>query len=56
MHFNLDDFISKLLTKRELLEENVIKELCERTKEVLLREGNVRHVAAPVVLVGDVHG
>jgi serine/threonine-protein phosphatase PPG1 len=44
------------LLRRELLDENIIRELCQKTKEVLLKEGNVRNVAAPVVLVGDVHG
>ncbi|KAJ3410538.1 putative serine/threonine protein phosphatase, partial [Chytridiales sp. JEL 0842] len=52
---DLDSYISRLFN-RELLEPHVIQELCERTKEVLLDEGNVRSVKAPVVVVGDVHG
>ncbi|KAI8836568.1 Metallo-dependent phosphatase-like protein [Chytridium lagenaria] len=55
MAWDLDLFISKLYA-RELLSEQVIKELCEKVKEVLINEGNVRHIAAPVTLVGDVHG
>ncbi|KAJ1551536.1 putative serine/threonine protein phosphatase [Nowakowskiella sp. JEL0078] len=55
MGFDLDEFISSLYNK-ELLSEAVIKELCEKTKEVLVNEGNVRMVSAPVTLVGDVHG
>jgi serine/threonine-protein phosphatase PPG1 len=37
--------IDKLLERayrKELLEEVAIKELCEKTKELLLSEGNVR--------------
>ncbi|KAJ3130252.1 putative serine/threonine protein phosphatase [Nowakowskiella sp. JEL0407] len=53
--FDLDKFITSLYN-RELLSEEVIKELCEKTKEVLVNEGNVRMVSAPVTIVGDVHG
>ncbi|KAJ3219350.1 putative serine/threonine protein phosphatase [Dinochytrium kinnereticum] len=55
MAWDLDLFISKLHA-RELLSEQVIRELCEKVKEVLVNEGNVRHIKAPVTLVGDVHG
>jgi hypothetical protein len=53
--FNLDACISQLL-KKQLLHETVLKEICEKTKEVLMREGNVVHVQAPVTVVGDIHG
>ncbi|KAJ3160207.1 putative serine/threonine protein phosphatase [Geranomyces michiganensis] len=55
MSWDLDVFIEQLYRK-QLLPENIIKELCEKTKELLVREGNVAQVAAPVTLVGDVHG
>ncbi|KAJ3111591.1 putative serine/threonine protein phosphatase [Phlyctochytrium bullatum] len=55
MSWDLDLFIAKL-HNRELLSEQVIRELCEKVKEVLVHEGNVRHIKAPVTLVGDVHG
>ncbi|TPX38035.1 hypothetical protein SmJEL517_g00042 [Synchytrium microbalum] len=55
MTWDLDAFISKLY-ERELLPEQVVKELCEKTKEVLVTESNVKAVAAPCTLVGDVHG
>jgi serine/threonine-protein phosphatase PPG1 len=53
--FNLDACISQLL-KKQLLHETVLKEICEKTKEVLMREGNVVHISAPVTVVGDIHG
>ncbi|KAH6559973.1 hypothetical protein BASA50_006646 [Batrachochytrium salamandrivorans] len=55
MAWDLDECISRA-QKRELLPENYIKELCNKAKEVLIHEGNVREVLAPVTIVGDVHG
>jgi len=55
MAFSLDECIEKLLTK-QLLVEALIKEICEKTKELLMRESNVVHISAPVTVVGDIHG
>ncbi|KXS12312.1 Metallo-dependent phosphatase [Gonapodya prolifera JEL478] len=56
MHLDLKRLVSDVTERKQLLDEDLIKELCERCKEVLVEEGNVRHVAAPVTIVGDVHG
>jgi serine/threonine-protein phosphatase PPG1 len=53
--FQLDFYIDKLYRK-ELLSEEVIRELCEKTKEILVLESNIRSISAPVAIVGDVHG
>ncbi|KAF5380236.1 hypothetical protein D9757_008218 [Collybiopsis confluens] len=53
--FDLDACISQLLRK-QLLHEALLREICEKTKEVLMRESNVVHVSAPVTVVGDIHG
>jgi serine/threonine-protein phosphatase PPG1 len=53
--FDLDACIQQLLRK-QLLHEALIREICEKTKEVLMRESNVVHVSAPVTVVGDIHG
>ena len=53
--FNLDACIDQLLEK-QLLHEALIREICEKAKEVLMRESNVVHVSAPVTVVGDIHG
>jgi hypothetical protein len=53
--FDLDACIQQLM-KKQLLHEAVLKEICEKTKEVLMREGNVVHIEAPVTVVGDIHG
>ncbi|TIA73392.1 hypothetical protein E3P92_01647 [Wallemia ichthyophaga] len=54
-YLDLDVCIEKLL-KKQLLGEALIKEICERTKQVLMRESNVVHISAPVTVVGDIHG
>merc|ERR1711939_659154 len=52
---DLDGAIETLLQKG-LLAETLIKEICEKTKELLMRESNVVHISAPVTVVGDIHG
>ncbi|KAJ7495964.1 Metallo-dependent phosphatase-like protein [Mycena galericulata] len=53
--FDLDACIEQLLRK-QLLHEALLREICTKTKEVLMRESNVVHVSAPVTVVGDIHG
>merc|ERR1711939_39941 len=52
---DLDGAIETLLQKG-LLAETLIKEIREKTKELLMRESNVVHISAPVTVVGDIHG
>lgn len=52
---DLDECIEKL-KRRELLHEEILEAICELVKEVLMRESNVVHVAAPITVVGDIHG
>jgi serine/threonine-protein phosphatase PPG1 len=53
--FDLDQCIEQVYNKK-LLGEALLREICEKTKEVLMRESNVVHVSAPVTVVGDIHG
>jgi serine/threonine-protein phosphatase PPG1 len=53
--FNLDQCIEQAF-KKQLLGEALLREICEKTKEVLMRESNVVHVSSPVTVVGDIHG
>ncbi|KAF9435386.1 putative serine/threonine protein phosphatase [Entomortierella beljakovae] len=55
MVLDLDACIDSLF-RRQLLAESVIKEICEKTKELLMNESNVVHIKAPVTVVGDIHG
>lgn len=55
MAFDLDACIAQLLQK-QLLGEALLREICEKTKELLMRESNVVHIASPVTVVGDIHG
>ncbi|CAG8733813.1 21637_t:CDS:2, partial [Dentiscutata erythropus] len=50
MGLDLDACISQLLQK-QLLDESLLKEICEKTKELLMRESNVIHISAPVTVV-----
>ncbi|CAG8660297.1 3715_t:CDS:2, partial [Scutellospora calospora] len=52
---DLDGQIEKL-RKCELISENEVKELCRKAREVLIEEGNVQRVDAPVTICGDIHG
>lgn len=52
---DLDACLEKLY-KKQLLAECVLKEICERTKELLMTESNVVQISAPVTVVGDIHG
>ncbi|KAJ6081165.1 hypothetical protein N7499_006039 [Penicillium canescens] len=52
---DLDECIARLYRK-ELLAESVIEAICLKAKELLMKESNVVHIAAPVTVVGDIHG
>jgi serine/threonine-protein phosphatase PPG1 len=52
---DLDTCLERLY-KKQLLAECVLKEICERTKELLMTESNVIQISAPVTVVGDIHG
>jgi serine/threonine-protein phosphatase PPG1 len=55
MGLDLDRCIEQLF-QRKLLAEPLLREICSKTKEVLLKESNVVHIKAPVTVVGDIHG
>ena len=50
---DLDEILERLF-KREHLSESTVQMVCERAKEVLSNEPNVKPVRAPVTVVGDV--
>eukprot|EP00037_Helgoeca_nana_P013539 m.124762 g.124762 ORF g.124762 m.124762 type:complete len:304 (+) comp22090_c3_seq1:154-1065(+) len=39
-----------------MLKESEVKDLCEKAREVLVKESNVQPVPCPVTVCGDVHG
>uniref|UniRef100_A0A7S3JV04 Serine/threonine-protein phosphatase n=1 Tax=Aureoumbra lagunensis TaxID=44058 RepID=A0A7S3JV04_9STRA len=51
----IDQAIEKLRHCEVLAEEDV-RILCENAKEILVDEGNVQRVTAPVTICGDIHG
>lgn len=52
---DLDECIERLYRK-ELLADSVVEAICAKAKELLMKESNVVHIAAPVTVVGDIHG
>jgi serine/threonine-protein phosphatase 2A catalytic subunit len=38
------------------LSENYAKKICDKCKEILLLESNIKSVYCPVVVIGDIHG
>ncbi|KAG8725449.1 phosphoprotein phosphatase PP4 catalytic subunit [Ceratobasidium sp. 395] len=44
------------LKRCEPISENQVKELCLKAREILIEEGNVQYVDAPVTICGDIHG
>ncbi len=53
--FDVDKYL-EIASKGELLEENAIKIICSKVKEIFSNEDNVKNVSSPVTVVGDVHG
>jgi hypothetical protein len=52
---DLDAWISELRACRTLPERQA-KQLCAAAVELLVEEGNVAQVSAPVTICGDIHG
>lgn len=44
------------LYKGQLITEEQVAQLCDRCKDLMLEEGNVEVIYAPVTLCGDIHG
>jgi len=55
MSFDLDKCIARLMQK-ELLDAVALREICAKTRELLMRESNVVHVQSPITVCGDIHG
>ncbi len=50
----LDSWIEQLKECKQL-QENHVKYLCDRAKDILSKESNVQEVHCPVTVCGDVH-
>lgn len=51
----LDKQIDVLLDFKPIAEHEV-KALCDKAKEILMKESNVQPVRCPVTICGDIHG
>ena len=52
---NIDSWIAYIKDGGALPERD-LRILCEKVKEILIDEGNVQPVSAPVTICGDIHG
>lgn len=52
---NVDAWLASLYDCK-CLSERDLRIACEMLKELLIEESNVQPVAAPVTIVGDIHG
>ena len=55
MVLDIDNIISRLMECKPISEQEV-KELCDKAREVFIKEDNVQAVSCPVTVAGDVHG
>lgn len=53
--FDVDRLIA-LLKNKDIIEENDLRLLCEKVKEILVEESNVQPITSPVIVCGDIHG
>lgn len=44
------------LQRGELVDEDSVMELCFLARDILVLEGNVQHLSAPITICGDIHG
>jgi serine/threonine-protein phosphatase 4 catalytic subunit len=54
-HQDLDRWI-EMLRQCDPISEADVKSLCAKAREILVEEGNVQRVDAPVTICGDIHG
>ena len=52
---DLDEHI-ETLKEGGILEENDLKQICDKVKEILIDENNIIQVRSPCNVVGDLHG
>lgn len=55
MGFDIDKYIQKALECKQL-DKLVIRVITQKAVEILRKEENIRHLRAPVSVVGDLHG
>ena len=50
------DKMFKKVMKFELLTINEIKEVCDKSKEIFIKESTILDISPPITLIGDIHG
>jgi len=52
----LDKWVEQLYERKEPLNEVEVQALCNKAKEILIKESSVQPVRCPVTVCGDIHG
>jgi len=53
---NLDELIHDLTHERKQLSIKDLEELCEKLKEIFIKESNIQPIPAPVTICSNIHG
>ena len=51
----VEDILSKI-KDNQFIEESSVKFLCDKGKEILVKEPNLTRIDSPVTICGDIHG
>lgn len=52
---NIDKIIEELINLK-IPSEVIVKQICNKAKDILIEESNLQAVKAPVTVCGDIHG
>ena len=55
MSFDYDKLISQI-KNLELPKEQEVNQICQKAKEIFLKESNLLHLSSPITICGDIHG
>ncbi|EDQ92421.1 uncharacterized protein MONBRDRAFT_35497 [Monosiga brevicollis MX1] len=55
---SVEDLDRHIATLRncEIIPEHDVRLVCDKAREILLAEGNIVHIGAPITICGDIHG
>ncbi|EGR33330.1 ser thr protein phosphatase family protein, putative [Ichthyophthirius multifiliis] len=56
MKTDVDSWLQTIKVEKEILSEQNLRILLQKTKELLIEESNIQPVSAPVTVCGDIHG
>lgn len=55
MYSEIDNWLDTI-QNGTILPERELRMLCEKIKEILIEESNVKQISTPITICGDLHG